>query len=49
VLGAAVLYFVYGMHNSELAKGKDIMADDELPMYPEDAPTGPDGKPVVRP
>ena len=44
-----VLYFVYGMHNSELAKGHDVMADDELPMYPEDAPLGPDGKPVVRP
>jgi APA family basic amino acid/polyamine antiporter len=49
VLGAIVLYFVYGMHNSELAKGKDIMADDELPMFPEDAPTGPDGEPVIRP
>lgn len=44
-----VLYFVYGMRNSELAKGRDVMADDELPMFPEDAPLGPDGKPVVRP
>jgi APA family basic amino acid/polyamine antiporter len=49
VLGAAVLYFVYGMHNSELAKGHDVMADDELPMFPEDAPLGPDGKPIIRP
>jgi APA family basic amino acid/polyamine antiporter len=49
VAGAIVLYFVYGMHNSELAKGHDVMADDELPMFPEDAPTGPDGEPVIRP
>ncbi|HYG29474.1 MAG TPA: amino acid permease [Allosphingosinicella sp.] len=49
VLGAVVLYFVYGMHNSELAKGHDVMADDEMPMFPEDAPLGPDGKPVIRP
>ncbi|HEY5721177.1 MAG TPA: amino acid permease [Allosphingosinicella sp.] len=49
VVGAAVLYFVYGMHNSELAKGHDVMADDETPYFPEDAPTGPDGKPVIRP
>jgi APA family basic amino acid/polyamine antiporter len=33
-----VMYFVYGMHNSELAKGHDVMADDEMPMFPEDAP-----------
>ena len=49
VLGAIVLYFVYGMHNSELAKGHDVMADDETPYFPEDAPLGPDGKPVIRP
>jgi basic amino acid/polyamine antiporter, APA family len=49
VLGAAVLYFVYGMHNSELAKGHDVMADDETPYFPEDAATDADGKPIVRP
>ncbi|WP_237219797.1 amino acid permease [Sphingomonas arenae] len=50
VVGAVVLYFVYGMHNSELAKGHRVTdADDQLPIYPEDAPLGPDGKPVVRP
>jgi APA family basic amino acid/polyamine antiporter len=49
VLGMSVLYFVYGMHNSELAKGHDVMADDETPYFPEDAPLGPDGKPVIRP
>ncbi|HEX6375242.1 MAG TPA: amino acid permease, partial [Allosphingosinicella sp.] len=49
LLAAVVLYFVYGMHNSELAKGHDVMADDETPYFPEDAPLGPDGKPVIRP
>ena len=49
VLGMAALYFVYGMHNSELAKGRDVMADDETPYFPEDAPRDADGKPVIRP
>ena len=49
VLGAVVLYFVYGMHNSELAKGHDVMADDETPYFPEDAPTDDTGKPTIRP
>ena len=49
IVGAIVLYFVYGMHNSELAKGHDVMADDELPMFPEDAPLDASGKPVVKP
>jgi APA family basic amino acid/polyamine antiporter len=49
VLGGIVLYFLYGMHNSQLAKGKWVASDDKLPVYPEDAPTGPDGKPTVRP
>ena len=44
-----LLYFIYGMHNSELAKGHDVMADDETPYFPEDAPLGADGKPVIRP
>src|SRR5687768_3998299 len=44
-----LVYFVYSMHNSELAKGHDVMADDETPYFPEDAPIGPDGKPVIRP
>jgi APA family basic amino acid/polyamine antiporter len=48
-LAGIVLYFVYGMHNSELAKGHQVRADDRLPVFPEDAPLGPDGKPVVRP
>jgi APA family basic amino acid/polyamine antiporter len=49
VLGAIVLYFVYGMHNSELAKGRDVMADDETPYFPEDAPRDESGEPVIRP
>ncbi len=49
VLGAVILYFVYGMHNSELAKGHDVMADDETPYFPEDAPLDESGQPVIRP
>ena len=49
VLAAIVLYFVYGMHNSELAKGHVVVSDDETPYFPEDAAIGPDGKPLVKP
>jgi len=49
VIGAIILYFVYGMRNSELAKGHDVMADDELPIFPEDAPLDESGRPIVRP
>jgi APA family basic amino acid/polyamine antiporter len=48
-LAMIVLYFVYGMRNSELAKGHQVSGDDELPIYPEDAPTDASGNPVVRP
>ncbi len=48
VLGGMVLYFVYGMRNSELAKGHDVMADDEMPIFPEDLP-GDGGGTVNRP
>lgn len=44
-----VLYFVYGMRNSELAKGHFVEADGQLPVYPEDAPRDASGEPVVRP
>ena len=44
-----VLYFIYGMHFSKLAKGQLVIADEETPYFPEDAPLGPDGKPVIRP
>jgi APA family basic amino acid/polyamine antiporter len=49
VVGAIILYFVYGMRNSELAKGHPVMADDELPIFPEDAPRDQTGEPVIRP
>jgi APA family basic amino acid/polyamine antiporter len=49
VVGAIILYFVYGMRNSELAKGRAVMADDELPIFPEDAPRDERGEPIVRP
>ena len=39
-LAMIVLYFLYGMRNSELAKGHEVMADDETAFYPEDAPDG---------
>ena len=44
-----VLYFVYGMRNSELAKGHLVMADDETPFFPEDAPLDESGQPKIRP
>jgi APA family basic amino acid/polyamine antiporter len=49
VIGGMVLYFIYGMRNSELAKGHVVMADGEPPLFPEDAPLGPDGKPIIKP
>jgi len=48
MVGAVILYFVYGMHNSRLAKGEPPLARPDLPEFPEDAPTI-DGKPVIRP
>lgn len=38
VVGAVVLYFLYGMHNSQLHKGQLPLAGPELPEFPEDAP-----------
>ncbi len=38
MLGGIVLYFVYGMRNSELGKGHAITADGEMPYYQEDNP-----------
>jgi APA family basic amino acid/polyamine antiporter len=40
MLGMTALYFIYGMHNSELAKGHAVIADGEMPYYPEDNPDG---------
>jgi basic amino acid/polyamine antiporter, APA family len=44
-----VLYFVYGMHNSELAKGHHVVADGEPALFPEDEPRDETGEPVMRP
>jgi basic amino acid/polyamine antiporter, APA family len=49
IVGAIVLYFAYGMRNSELAKGHMVVADAETPYFPEDAPRDDTGKPVIRP
>ncbi len=48
VVGGMVLYFLYGMHNSELGKGRPVVADEEMPIFPPDA-DGPGGdNPQVR-
>jgi APA family basic amino acid/polyamine antiporter len=47
-IGAIVLYFVYGMHNSRLAAGAPRLKGPDLPEFPEDAPEV-DGQPTVRP
>jgi basic amino acid/polyamine antiporter, APA family len=44
-----ILYFVYGMHNSELAKGHQVAATGEPALFPEDEPRDESGKPVMRP
>src|SRR5687767_5258883 len=44
VVGGMVLYFVYGMRNSQLAKGSPRLAGPDLPEFPEDAATR-DGEP----
>ena len=49
IVAAIVLYFVYGMHNSQLAKGHPVIADEETPYFPEDAPRDESGKPIIRP
>ncbi len=49
VIGSIVLYFVYGMHNSELAKGRVVTPDGETPYFPEDAPKDVTGEPIIKP
>ena len=44
-----VLYFVYGMRNSELAKGHFEAGEGKFPLFPEDAPLDEKGEPIVRP
>jgi basic amino acid/polyamine antiporter, APA family len=48
VLGGVVLYFVYGMHNSQLAKGAPVVADEEMPIFPPDADGPGSDHPQVR-
>src|SRR5215208_1733445 len=47
VLAAIVLYFVYGMHNSELAKGHVVHETGEPALFPEDEPRDESGEPVM--
>ena len=49
VVGGMVLYFFYGMQHSQLAKGHPVIADEETPYFPEDAPKDESGKPIIRP
>ena len=44
-----VLYFVYGMRNSVLAKGGQRPEDGEPAYFPEDEPRDESGKPKLRP
>jgi basic amino acid/polyamine antiporter, APA family len=44
-----ILYFVYGMRNSELAKGHFEAGEGKFPLFPEDAPRDESGQPTVRP
>src|SRR5436190_2448794 len=49
VLAAIILYFVYGMHNSELAKGHLVIDTGEPALFPEDEPRDEGGEPTMRP
>ena len=49
MLGAVILYFVYGMHFSNLQRGVGQDDQPDLPAYPEDAGTTAGGNPVIRP
>jgi APA family basic amino acid/polyamine antiporter len=46
MLGGVILYFAYGMRNSELGRGHSVTADGEMPYYQED---NPDEGTVTRP
>jgi APA family basic amino acid/polyamine antiporter len=47
--GMIVLYFLYGMHHSELGKGRHRIEDGEPAYFPEDEPRDASGKPKLRP
>lgn len=40
MVAMSVLYFVYGLQHSELGKGHAVVADGEMPYFPEDNPDG---------
>jgi APA family basic amino acid/polyamine antiporter len=48
-VAAIILYFAYGMHNSELAKGHQAAATGEPAYFPEDEPRDDSGQPTLRP
>lgn len=48
-IGMIVIYFLYGIHNSELGKGHQVPATGEPALFPEDEPRDESGKPVMRP
>ena len=48
MVGGVVLYFVYGMRNSNLQHGEEQDDLPDLPVYPEDADQV-GGEPVIRP
>lgn len=48
-VAAVILYFAYGMHNSELAKGHQAPATGEPAYFPEDEPRDDSGQPTLRP
>ena len=49
LIAAVILYFIYGMRNSELAKGHYVPDTGEPALFPEDEPLDESGKPVMRP
>lgn len=48
-LAMIVVYFLYGMHHSELAKGHQVPESGEPAYFPEDEPKDASGKPIIRP
>ena len=49
LVGAIILYFIYGMHNSKLAKGVQVPETGEPAYFPEDEPRDETGRPIIRP
>jgi APA family basic amino acid/polyamine antiporter len=48
MVGGVVLYFVYGMRNSNLQRDQEQDDQPDLPAYPEDAATV-GGQPIIKP